>query len=165
MQNEQTIIKRNQIIGDIIEFELNNLLPNFWLTFGTLKDYSSPQNTIIEVLGREDKFNTTKRLCEISVEHSNIKRIPNINIKDIPYHVIRIEKPNNILYSTFVVETDYDATTICSTFPVIEVLKDMRNDYYLITLDTEGEEVSDIKVKLKFIQICIDGNVVPFNVL
>lgn len=165
MQNEQTIIKRNQIIGDIMEFELNNLFPNFGLTFRTAKDYSSPQNTIIEVLGREDKFNTIKRLCQISLENSNIKRIPNINIKSIPYHIIRIDKPNNILYSTFVVETDYDATTICSTLPVDEVLKDMRNDYYLITLDTKGEEVSNIMDKLKFIQICVDGNVVPFNVL
>ena len=165
MQKEQTIIKRNEIIGDIMEFELNNLFPNFGLTFRTTKDYSSPQNTIIEVIGREDKFNTIKRLCQISLEHSNIKRIPNIDIKDIPYRIIRIDKPNNILYSTFVVETDYDATTICSTLPVDEVLKDMRNDYYLITLDTKGEEVPDIKVKLKFIQICIDGNVVPFNVL
>ena len=108
-----------------MEFELNNLFPNFGLTFRTTKDYSSPQNTIIEVIGREDKFNTIKRLCQISLEHSNIKRIPNIDIKDIPYRIIRIDKPNNILYSTFVVETDYDATTICSTLPVDEVLKDM----------------------------------------
>lgn len=165
MQNKQTIIKRNQIIGDIIEFELNNLFPNFCLTFRTTKDYSDSQNTTIEILGREDKFNTTKGLCEISLENSNIKKIPNININNIPYHIIHIDKPNNIMYSTFVVETDYDATTICSTLPVIEVLKDMRNDYYLITLDTEGEEVPDIMDKLKFIQICIDGNVVPFNIL
>lgn len=165
MKNEQTIIKRNEIIGSIIEFELNNLFSNFGLTFRTTKDYSSSQRTIIEILGREDNFNTIKRLCQISLENSDIKRIPNININNISYHIIRIDKPNNIRYSTFVIETDYDATTVCSILPVTEVLKDIRNDYYLITLDTEGEEVSNIKDKLKFIQICVDGNIVPFNAL